>query len=186
MGRPRTFDESCRLEFSYYYRGFIQRSLTAALSRDIRRDDVRERAKRVLAVRCVALLQVVCTTSTPAAEPRKNEADLPPRFGGPKTATAVRHNVYCRAGPTCRRSADVDDVSRPDLGFTDYLAGGGFSPVVLTSFSVVVVVEPPGVVTVVSVLVDAFSPHPTTLRPSRTKPKANNFAHFMRAPVFVV
>jgi len=40
------------------------------------------------------------------------------------------------------------------------VAGGGLSPVCLTSFSVVIVVVPPGVVIFVSCLVDAVFEHP--------------------------
>lgn len=48
------------------------------------------------------------------------------------------------------------------------MAGGGLSPVCLTSFSVVIVVVPPGVVIFVSCLVDAVFEHPTN--PMDTSP----------------
>jgi hypothetical protein len=54
-------------------------------------------------------------------------------------------------------------------------AGGGFSPVVSTSLVSVVVVLPSGVVTVVSVVVLAFSPQPAkpTVKPPLRRSNAS-------------
>jgi hypothetical protein len=57
------------------------------------------------------------------------------------------------------------------------VAGGGLSPVCLTSFSVVTVVVPPGVVIFVSCLVDAVFEHPTN--PMDTSP-TNTIAAIIR------
>jgi hypothetical protein len=58
-------------------------------------------------------------------------------------------------------------------------AGGGFSPVCLTSFSVVMVVFPPGVVTSVSVFVVDFSAQPIKLIEKRLNSKAEHKMRFM-------
>jgi hypothetical protein len=58
-------------------------------------------------------------------------------------------------------------------------AGGGLLPVCLTSFSVVMVVVPPGVLISVSVFVADFSPHPTMLSETRLSISAAQIMRFM-------
>jgi hypothetical protein len=73
-------------------------------------------------------------------------------------------------------------MNRRDRAAESQLAGGGFSPVVSTVFSSVVVVDPSGVVTVFSVVVEASLLHP--LRPSVTVPRttANDKSRFIFLP----
>ena len=87
----------------------------------------------------------------------------------------------CRGGPTNRKRTAA---AEPHLLETcDQLAGGGLSPVFSTVFSVVVVVSPPGVVVVVSVLVAAFSAQPVN-PPSDTSPvkTTKDRTHFIEQP----
>jgi len=69
----------------------------------------------------------------------------------------------------------------PTAYFKTQFAGGGFSPVFSTVFVSVVVVEPSGVVTVVSVVELAFSPQPiapTANPPQRTHSVSVRFICF--------
>jgi hypothetical protein len=61
-------------------------------------------------------------------------------------------------------------------------AGGGLSPVFATSFSTVTVVVPPGVVTFVSSVVDAFSAQPNTLTDNRPSITTELKIRFMFRP----
>ena len=60
-----------------------------------------------------------------------------------------------------------------------YFAGGGFSPEVSTFCVSVTVVEPPGVVTVVSFLTSAFFSQPTVNGTTRLKAKQRAKNRFM-------
>jgi hypothetical protein len=69
------------------------------------------------------------------------------------------------------RSREHRTANFPDNSYFD---GGGFSPVFLTSFSVVIVVVPLGVLMVVSDLLDVFSAQPPTTN-EQTPNAAINF-----------
>jgi hypothetical protein len=59
------------------------------------------------------------------------------------------------------------------------VAGGGLSPVCLISFSVVIVVVPPGVVIFVSCVVDAVFEHPTKPMDTRLTTKIAAIMRFI-------